>query len=418
MTNTNKPGYKETKLGWIPEKWEAIKLGELSTKIGSGSTPRGGEKVYIKEGIPFIRSQNVNNNQLLLDGISHIPFRIHEDMKGTKVFSSDILLNITGASIGRSCVVPDGFEEGNVNQHVCIIRLKQGIDKNYIQLFLSSRSGQKTILRVQVGGNREGLTRSGVQSILVPLPPLPEQQKIANILSTWDKAISHTQALISRLQDRKKGLMQQLLTGKTRLKGFSGDWEEVQLGDIADRITTKNKELNDTVITISAQRGFIRQEDFFKKRVASSTLSGYYLINRGDFAYNKSYSNGYPMGAFKRLDTLEKAVVTTLYICFRLKKNIDSDFLLNYFECGLMVKNLMKIAQEGGRAHGLLNISLGDFFNLKLKIPSLKEQKAIAKILNTADQEISYYESYLASLQNQKKGLMQQLLTGQRRVKV
>jgi type I restriction enzyme S subunit len=274
----------------------------------------------------------------------------------------------------------------------------------------------KSIYRIATGTSVLGVSKTNLGKILVPIPSPPEQQKIALILSDWDTAIKNTKILVEKLQLRKKGLMQQLLTGQTRLAGFTKEWREVSLGDVTKRITKKNEELNDTVITISAQRGFVRQEDYFKKRVASSTLSGYYLIENGDFAYNKSYSNGYPMGAFKRLDDLEKAVVTTLYICFSLKENIDSDFLLNYFEGGLIVRNLMKIAQEGGRAHGLLNIGLNDFFSLKLTIPSKEEQKAISIVLNSVDKEIKIHKTQLKQLKTQKKGLMQQLLTGKVRV--
>jgi len=257
-----------------------------------------------------------------------------------------------------------------------------------------------------------------LNKLKLPLPPLPEQQKIAEILSTWDEGITLTKRTIEKLKLRNKGLAQQLLTGKKRLNGFSGDWKEVKLGDIAERITRKNEELDDTVVTISAQRGFVLQEDFFNKRVASDTLSGYYLIHKGEFAYNKSYSNGYPMGAFKRLDDFPKAVVTTLYICFKLKESVNSDFVNQFFQAGLMIKGLSRIAQEGGRAHGLLNISLGDFFSLKLFIPEVKEQQAVASILQNAEQELKIQQQKLTTLQEQKKGLMQQLLTGEKRVKI
>ena len=276
----------------------------------------------------------------------------------------------------------------------------------------------KRVMRLSAKNSVDSVRMEMIAKMQIPLPPLKEQQKIAEILSKWDEAIETTQNLITQLQLRKKGLMQELLSGKKRLAGFSEDWEEKKLGEITSRITKKNTELNDTVITISAQRGFVRQEDFFKKRVASKTLSGYYLIEKGHFAYNKSYSNGYPMGAFKRLDTLEKAVVTTLYICFEAKDNVDSDFLLNYFEGGMITKNLTRIAQEGGRAHGLLNIGINDFFDLKLTVPSLTEQKGISKVLNTVDEEIDSKINYLENLKEQKKGLMQQLLTGQKRVKI
>jgi type I restriction enzyme S subunit len=148
-------------------------------------------------------------------------------------------------------------------------------------------------------------------------------------------------------------------------------------------------------------------------------LDHYTLVKKGDFCYNKSYSNGYDWGATKRLNDFEKAVVTTLYICFRLKdENKNSgDFFEYYFESGILYKGLSKVANEGGRAHGLLNVTSSDFFNIKIGVPTFEEQKAIANILNKATQELKQYEQKLETLQLQKKGLMQQLLTGKVRVK-
>src|SRR6056297_1683995 len=117
--NENRPGYKKTSVGWIPEEWVIDKIGKYATKLGSGSTPRGGHKVYVDDGVPFIRSQNVNNNNLDFEDMAKITQAIHKQMKSTTVKPLDVLLNITGASIGRSCVVPEKLEEGNVNQHVC-----------------------------------------------------------------------------------------------------------------------------------------------------------------------------------------------------------------------------------------------------------------------------------------------------------
>lgn len=173
-------------------------------------------------------------------------------------------------------------------------------------------------------------------------------------------------------------------------------------------------------MTISGRQGLIRQQDFFKKRVASETLDGYYLLKKGQFAYNKSYSNGYPMGAIKRLNRYDDGVVTTLYICFEIidESVTDSSFYEQYFESGLLNKGLMKIAHEGGRAHGLLNVKPFDFFSLKLQKPAIHEQKAIAHVLCAADDEIEAQKARLDALNQEKKALMQQLLTGKRRVKV
>ena len=413
MTNDNKPGYKKTKLGWIPEEWE-VKLLKGLAEIDSESLNSKTEKDYT---FRYVSLSNVNNGfidkELEVLDYENAPSRARRIVK-----KDDVLMATVRPNLKAFGYVEEDENDLIASTGFAVIRTKSFLDSKYLFHFLFSNKMEAQLYSLVVGSNYPAINSSDVKHLKIPLPPLPEQKKIAQILSTWDKAIEQTQALLTQLQLRKKGLMQQLLTGKTRLKGFEWEWEEVTLGDITTRVTQKNTELNDNVVTISAQRGFVRQEDFFKKRVASATLSGYFLINKGDFCYNKSYSKGYPMGAFKRLDDLDKAVVTTLYICFSLKPNIDSDYILNFFEGGLMVNNLMRIAQEGGRAHGLLNIGLGDFFSLKLSIPNLKEQQAIAKVLNAADRGIQNQQSILASLQTQKKGLMQQLLTGQKRVEL
>ncbi len=214
--------------------------------------------------------------------------------------------------------------------------------------------------------------------------------------------------------------MQQLLSGKQRLHGFSKEWRSVKLNQLFSRVTTKNTEANTNVVTISAQHGLIRQDDFFKKTVASEILDNYFLLHKGQFAYNKSYSNGYPMGAIKRLKLYEKGVVTTLYICFEVS---DADkccakFFEHYFESGLLNKGLSKVANEGGRAHGLLNVKPSDFFSLTVFVPCVEEQQKIASVLDAADREVKTLQQQLASLKQEKRALMQQLLTGKRRVKV
>ena len=262
------------------------------------------------------------------------------------------------------------------------------------------------------------INKSTFENFKIICPPLSEQVKIANVISLWDIAIEKQSELIEKLTLRKRALMQQLLTGKKRLPGFNGEWKRIKLGNIAERVTRKNEEDNKNVVTISAQRGFVVQTDFFNKSVASETLDNYFLVYKDEFCYNKSYSNGYPMGAIKRLNTFDKAVVTTLYICFRLKDKASTniDFFEQYCESGIFNKELVKVANEGGRAHGLLNVTPSDFFNMHMSIPNIDEQNAIASVLVNADKEIELANEKLANLQSQKRGLMQQLLTGGKRV--
>ena len=197
-----------------PTDWLKRPLEKMTTKIGSGKTPLGGEKVYVSNGILFIRSQNVYPNKLLRDDCKFISRYTHKEMKSSKVLFGDVLLNITGASIGRCCVYKIENTEANVNQHVCIIRGSRAIDSDYLCYYINSWDGQKQIWSFLTIGNREGLNFRQIGMIKPLVPPLPEQKKIAEILSTWDRAIELTEKLIESKEKKKRGLMQQLLTGK------------------------------------------------------------------------------------------------------------------------------------------------------------------------------------------------------------
>jgi len=416
-----KKGYKKTKLGWIPEEWEVVKLGDCAYKIGSGITPKGGRSTYKQKGVPFIRSQNVLYGTLSLNDVAFIDEKQHKSMSNSVAKPNDILINITGASIGRACILPLNIIEANVNQHVCIIRIGSALKPSFLLNFLLSSKGQDQIDKFQAGGNREGLNFEQLRSFYIPIAPLSEQQKIAEALATWDEGVEALEKLIDKKQILKKALTQKLLTGKLRCKHYrDSNWKHKHFNQIFERITRKNTENNKNILTISAQKGLVSQEEFYNKRIASVDTSKYMLLENGEFAYNKSYSKGYPMGAIKRLDFYKKGVVSSLYLCFKLNnQNCCSDFFAHYFEAGLLNNEIQMIAQEGARNHGLLNITPDDFFNTLLFIPILKEeQQKIAAILNSCDEEIKLLNYKLGKLKEQKKGLMQKLLTGQIRVKI
>lgn len=308
--------------------------------------------------------------------------------------------------------------KANVNNHAHIIANSAKCLAKWFHLYFIHRDITSHLTRQ--GAKRYKLTKAGLAKLPIVLPPLPEQEKIVNILTSWDRAITVTEQLLVNSQQQKKALMQRLLSGKQRLPGFSKTWRSVRLNQLFSRVTTKNDEANTNVVTISAQNGLIRQGDFFNKTVASETLDNYFLLKKGQFAYNKSYSNGYPVGAIKRLKLYEKGVVTTLYICFEVSDadKCCAEFFEHYFESGLLNKGLSKVANEGGRAHGLLNVKPSDFFGLTVFVPCVEEQQKIASVLDAADREIETLQQQLAGLKQEKKALMQQLLTGKRRVKI
>jgi len=398
----------------IPWDWEVKhfeNIADIDKKSLKSNTPKDYEFDYIS-------LSDVDSNDFKVETTKQVfanaPSRARRVVSKGDILMSTVRPNLQGFT----------FIENNVSNLIAstgfaVISAREVIN-SYLFQYLFSSAIKRQFHQLLVGSNYPAINSSDVKNLKIPLPPLPEQKAIAQVLSTWDTAIQKTEALLAQKELRKKWLMQQLLTGKKRLKGFDAKWREVRLSDLFERVVRKNIEGNTNVITISAQRGFVRQTDFFNKRVASETLDNYFLVKRGEFCYNKSYSNGYPWGATKRLNDFEKAVVTTLYICFKIKSisEVSGDYFEQFFGANLLDKGLTQIAHEGGRAHGLLNVTPSDFFSLKIKIPLFKEQTAIAQVLQAADKEIELINARTAQLREQKKGLMEELLTGKKRMKI
>ena len=197
-----------------------------------------------------------------------------------------------------------------------------------------------------------------------------------------------------------------------RFPEFDEEWILLSLENITQRVTRKNKNNeSDVPLTISAQYGMVDQRDFFNKIVASANLTTYYLLKKGEFAYNKSYSSGYPWGAIKRLDKYEKGVLSSLYICFEPKSNVNSDFLVQYFESSKWHESVSNIAGEGARNHGLLNVSVTDFFKTCHYIPdNLTEQKKIAEFLSLLDKRIEIQRTAIEKLKSLMAGICSKIL--------
>ena len=409
MGNNIPQGYKATALGIIPQEWEVMRLGDI-VSITSGESP---SLYHLKaEGkYPYVKVEDLNNCEKYQESS-----REYSDDNNTTIKAGSIIFPKRGASILNNKVriaAKDIQMDSNmmaITPHTTIVDTE----------FLYIRILHERLYRIADTSSIPQINNKHIIPYKIAVPPLAEQRKIAEVLGVWDEAIEKQARLIEKLALRKRGLMQRLLSAKLRLPGFSEPWQKVKLGEICERVTRKNIEDNQNVMTISAQRGFVAQTDFFNKSVASETLESYYLVFKDEFCYNKSYSNGYPMGAIKRLSEADKAVVTSLYICFNVKPetNTNIDYLSYYFDNGGLNRGLTKIANEGGRAHGLLNVTPKDFFGLSFEIPSLKEQTAIAEVLIAADREIELAKEKLERLRRQKRGLMQQLLSGKKRVKI
>jgi type I restriction enzyme S subunit len=218
-TGIRRKGTKTSELGEIPEDWVVLTIEECSIKVGSGKTPTGGSSVYVDSGRPFVRSQNIGWGELRLTDLSFITEETHNTFQGSEIKFYDVLLNITGASIGRCALATKRIVNGNVNQHVCIIRpINKKANPYILQTLINSDSGQNQIDSYQAGGNREGLNFSQVKSMRFPFSTNPEEQTaIATILSDMDNEIQALEQRLSKTRQIKQGMMQELLTGKTRL---------------------------------------------------------------------------------------------------------------------------------------------------------------------------------------------------------
>ena len=191
-----------------------------------------------------------------------------------------------------------------------------------------------------------------------------------------------------------------------RFPEFSEPWERKKLSNFTERVTRKNKGQTNLPLTISAQYGLVDQISFFNNKVASADMSNYYLLKRGEFTYNKSYSSDYPLGAVKRLDLYDMGALSTLYICFKIVGDINSDYLVHYFESPKWHRGVYEIAGEGARNHGLLNIAVGDYFETQHYLPcSLKEQEKIASMLNLIQRRIEVQNKLIEQLESLIKGI-------------
>ena len=232
--------------------------------------------------------------------------------------------------------------------------------------------------------------------------------------------IEKTAALIEAKKRQKRALMQQLLTGRKRLSGFEGEWAMVTLSQICKRLSGTAENPKDyPVLSITAGRGFVSQADKFSRIIAGKQVEKYVILKRGEFSYNKGNSYRYPQGCVYRLSEYEEGLVPNVFYSFRLaEKRADAEFIKQYFLAGFHNRDLYRWINSGVRNNGLLNLNAADFFKLPIQIPSLAEQKEIGEVLRHSDLEIVAIEKKQAALKQQKKSLMQKLLTGQIRVKV
>jgi type I restriction enzyme S subunit len=405
-----------------------LRIKDYTTKVGSGVTPKGGAESYLSSGIPLFRSQNVHNFGFLLDDIAYISEEIDEQMSGSRVMPGDVLLNITGASIGRCYFTSEDFKGGNVNQHVCIIRPNQKIVKPaFLHYLIISDKGQMYIDLSQTGANRQGLTIEEIRNFSFDIPSIKDQQRIVDYLDKKLAAIDHRVEVLEKEKDAyarlKKSVINQTVTHglnpNVSLKDSGIDW----LGMIPEhwevkRLKSLFKECKDVtetggedLLSVSEYYGVARRLDKMEDGEYESraeSLIGYRLCKKGDLVINIMLAWKRGLG-FSDYD----GIVSPSYAVYRGKDTVP-----HYYH--YLMRTDMYVAEYKRNSKGIIDSRLrlyNDRFNNILTIvPPLSEQQAIADYLDEKcakiDAAIENISKQIEASKRLKKAIINEAISG------
>ena len=391
--------------------WTKSKLGEIY-EVYSGNTPsRSDNRNYQNGEIPWIKTTDLNNSIIFAN---EEKISLYGAKKLRVLPKNSVLIAMYGGfnQIGRTGLLA---YSATINQALAALLPVKEINPNFLLNLLNFK--KESWRNVAASSRKDpNITKNDVEKFIISFPSLAEQSAIGTLFCTLDDLLVSYKDNLANYQSLKATMLSKMFpeAGQTvpeiRLDDFEGEWVEKRLKDISKRVTRKNNDLvSERALTISAQFGLIDQEEFFQKKIASKDVSGYYLIKKGEFAYNKSYSTGYPLGAIKRLDKYENGVLSTLYILFKAV-DVDSDFLAHYYESDKWHREVSMCAAEGARNHGLLNIAPADFFNTRLVIPrELEEQQAIGSYFSNLENLINSHQEKITQLETLKKKLLQDM---------
>ena len=393
-----KTQYKQTPIGFIPADWEVKKLGELT--VGKGTYGINASAVEYNELLPkYLRITDIDGEGYFsVDKLSSVNDSSSKDFY---LEENDIVFVRTGSTTGKSYLYNPN--DGLLVYAGFLIKFsldKSKVDKYYIWSFTKSDKYNDWVNTFSQRSGQPGLNSNEYASLLIPLPPLPEQQKIAEILSTWDKAITTTEQLLTNSQQQKKALMQQLLTGKKRLLDedgvrFSGEWLSKFLGDFCE-ISTGKSNREDSTSSSGMYTFFDRSQDIRTSNIFLFDAEAVIVAGEGQEFVPKHFSG--------KFDLHQRTYAIMGFA------NSWGKFI--YFYLGHF--NSFLLSQAVGSTVKSLRLPM--FQKLPIKLPAFKEQPKIATVLTTADREIELLQAKLEALKQEKKALMQQLLTGKRRV--
>ena len=410
------------------DTWEQRKLGEILIGLQNNTLSRA--DLSNETGV----AKNVHYGDVLIKfgevlDVSKEKLPMISDESILSKYKSSFLQNgdVIVADTAEDSTVGKCSEIAGLNDEIVLSGLHtipyRPIEKfasGYLGYYLNSSAYHNQLIPLMQGIKVTAISKSAMQDTDIVYPKsMEEQGKIGDYFQLLDNLITLHQRKCDETKKLKKFMLQKMFPKKDakkpeiRFAGFTDDWEQRKLGEICQRVIRKNKNNeSDLPLTIASQYGLIDQRDFFNKVVAAKDMSNYYLLRKGEFAYNKSYSNGFEYGSIKRLNAYEQGCLSTLYICFEITSDeVDSDYLECFFDTLKWYGDLSMICAEGARNHGLLNVDIKAFFaDINVSTPTnLKEQRKIATYLNNLDHLITLHQRKCDKLKKFKKYMLQNM---------
>jgi type I restriction enzyme S subunit len=410
------------------DDWEQRKLGEILIGLQNNTLSRA--DLSNETGV----AKNVHYGDVLIKfgevlDVSKEKLPMISDESILSKYKSSFLQNgdVIVADTAEDSTVGKCSEIAGLNDEIVLSGLHtipyRPIEKfasGYLGYYLNSSAYHNQLIPLMQGIKVTAISKSAMQDTDIVYPKsMEEQGKIGDYFQLLDNLITLHQRKCDETKKLKKFMLQKMFPKKDakkpeiRFAGFTDDWEQRKLGEICQRVIRKNKNNeSDLPLTIASQYGLIDQRDFFNKVVAAKDMSNYYLLRKGEFAYNKSYSNGFEYGSIKRLNAYEQGCLSTLYICFEITSDeVDSDYLECFFDTLKWYGDLSMICAEGARNHGLLNVDIKAFFaDINVSTPTnLKEQRKIATYLNNLDHLITLHQRKCDKLKKFKKYMLQNM---------
>jgi len=380
-------------------------LGEVTTKIGSGKTPKGGSSVYLRHGIPLLRSQNITNDAVDLSDVVYISDEMDSEMANSRVQIKDVLLNITGASIGRSAVYKH-TTTANVNQHVCIVRPTQDVNAEYLQLNLTSPNGQQQIDNNQAGGGREGLNFQQIAKIEFHFPTLPEQTAIGTFFRTLDELRAATQRKVTLLKQLKAAYLQQMFpqarerVPRVRFGGFTEPWEQKKLEYYF--VERSERSGNGELISVTINFGVVKASELDRQIISSDDKSNYKSVKIDDIAYN-SMRMWQGASGYSQYD----GILSPAYTVITPNEVAHSPFFAYLFKKLDMIQIFQRNSQ--GLTSDTWNLKFPAFSQIEVYAPLVDEQKVIANFFKLLDDKIDVNAQRIAQLQQLKSAYLQKM---------